>query len=105
MNTEDVDPLIEMSKLNNELNAVQRELSKKNAELIDLNEKYKKSLAEIKVLKSLIPICMWCRKIKDESNNWIELETYIKNNTDSSFSHGLCAECYAIHYPEFSNKK
>lgn len=58
------------------------------------------ALEEVKTLKALLPICMHCRKIRDEDGTWESLEHYISAHTDTQFSHGLCAECLEEHYPE-----
>lgn len=49
---------------------------------------------EVKQLQRLLPICMHCRKIRDEGNRWIQLEEYITNRTDTMFSHSFCPDCY-----------
>ncbi|MEP7015659.1 MAG: response regulator [Verrucomicrobiota bacterium] len=50
--------------------------------------------AEIRQLKELIPICVYCRKVRDEADYWEQVETYIQKETGSRFSHGACPECY-----------
>jgi phosphoserine phosphatase RsbU/P len=49
--------------------------------------------AEIRKLKELIPICSYCRKVRDEDDYWEQVETYIQKETGSRFSHGACPEC------------
>jgi CheY-like chemotaxis protein len=49
--------------------------------------------AEIRQLKELIPICVYCRKVRDEKDYWEQVETYIQKETGSRFSHGACPEC------------
>jgi PleD family two-component response regulator len=49
---------------------------------------------EIRQLKTLIPICMYCKKIRDDSDYWEQMEHYIHEHTGSDFSHGICPECY-----------
>jgi len=49
---------------------------------------------EIRQLKTLIPICMYCKKIRDDSDYWAQMENYIHEHTGSDFSHGICPECY-----------
>jgi len=49
--------------------------------------------AEIRQLKELIPICVYCRKVRDEEDYWEQVETYIQKETGSRFSHGACPEC------------
>lgn len=53
----------------------------------------KKALSEVKTIKGLIPICAKCRRIRDDDGAWSSLETYVRNNLDTDFSHGLCPEC------------
>lgn len=50
-------------------------------------------LSAVKVLSSLLPICSYCRKIRDSKNYWQSVEDYICRHTDSQFSHGICPEC------------
>ena len=53
----------------------------------------KQSLAEIKVLEGFLPICMNCKKIRNESGSWERLESYIGEHSTAQFSHGYCPEC------------
>lgn len=55
------------------------------------------SQAEVKRLSSLLPICMYCKKIRDERGQWQPLEGYITQHTQSKFSHGMCDDCDAVH--------
>src|ERR1700722_62151 len=48
---------------------------------------------EIRQLKDLIPICTYCRKIRNDGNYWQLVETYIKEQTGSNFTHGICPTC------------
>ena len=52
---------------------------------------------QIRQLKELIPICMYCKKVRDDSNYWQAVETYIAHHTGSSFSHGICPDCFEKH--------
>ena len=66
------------------------------------------ALAEIKTLKGFIPICAWCKRIRDDEGYWDQLEAYISKHTDAVFSHGLCPECaekYRAEIKELSNKR
>ncbi len=60
------------------------------------------ALAEIKTLKGLLPICSFCRKIRDDQGYWKQLETYFATHSDIEFSYSLCPECARRHYPEFN---
>ncbi len=48
---------------------------------------------KIKVLKGLIPICAWCRRVRDDDGYWQAVEDYIRENSEASFTHGICPEC------------
>jgi signal transduction histidine kinase len=52
-----------------------------------------KHLKEIKTLKGLIPMCAWCRKVHNHRGYWEKVEKYIEEQTDASFTHGICPEC------------
>jgi len=48
---------------------------------------------EVKVLSGLIPICAWCKKIRDDKGYWQQVETYITEHSEASFTHAICPEC------------
>jgi DNA-binding response OmpR family regulator len=50
--------------------------------------------SEVMQLESLLPICSYCRKIRDPNDRWHDIEAYISNHTETSFTHGICPECY-----------
>jgi sigma-B regulation protein RsbU (phosphoserine phosphatase) len=52
------------------------------------------TLAHVKQLEKLLPICMYCKKIRDEQNSWHQMESYISAHSNTEFSHGICADCY-----------
>lgn len=51
------------------------------------------ALAEVKHLKGMLPICGQCKKIRDSQGCWIDLESYISDHSDATFSHGVCPDC------------
>ena len=55
--------------------------------------------AELRTLKGIIPICMDCKKIRDEQGAWNELERYITGHSEAQFSHGICEKCTKENYP------
>ena len=63
-----------------------------------------KSLNEIRTLKGLVPICAWCRNIRDDKGYWKKVETYIEENTEASFTHGICPECLKKISPDLHEK-
>lgn len=55
----------------------------------------REALAEIKELRGLIPICAWCKKIRDDQGYWQQLEEYLLARSDVAFTHCICPECLA----------
>lgn len=53
------------------------------------------ALAEVRSLRELLPICSYCRMIRDEDDRWHRLDAYIARHTTTRFSHGICPDCYA----------
>jgi DNA-binding NtrC family response regulator len=51
------------------------------------------TLANVKVLRGLLPICAWCKKIRDDKGYWQQIEAYIHDHTEADFSHSICPEC------------
>lgn len=48
---------------------------------------------QVKTLRGLLPICAWCKKIRDDQGYWKALETYVESHSDATFTHGMCPEC------------
>ena len=59
-----------------------------------------KALAEVKTLSGLLPICCGCKKVRDDSGYWNQIETYIARHTDAAFSHGYCPDCIKVFYED-----
>ena len=55
---------------------------------------------EVQTLTGLLPICVFCKQIRDPDGEWQRLEAYITKRSEASFTHSLCAACEALHYPE-----
>ncbi len=51
------------------------------------------ALLEVRTLSGLLPICAWCRRIRDDQGYWKQLEDFIRQNSDADFTHGVCPEC------------
>ena len=62
-------------------------------------------LQEIKTLKSFLPICSTCKKIRDDKGYWHQVDTYIQERTNTLFSHSICPECEKKYYPQFFKDK
>lgn len=76
----------------------QKELEQDRDQLIFA---YRDALERVKTLKGFIPICSSCKKIRNDSGFWSQIEAYISEHSDAEFSHGLCPECAQKLYPEF----
>jgi two-component system, response regulator PdtaR len=58
------------------------------------------ALAEIKTLSGMLPICSYCKKIRDDKGYWNQIEAYIKDHSEALSSHSICQECARKHYPD-----
>jgi len=59
------------------------------------------ALEDIRVLRGLLPICVGCKRIRDDKGNWKDLEQFVEERSEAQFSHGLCEECMSRLYPEY----
>jgi hypothetical protein len=59
------------------------------------------TLAEVKELQGLLPICAACKKIRNDHGYWEHIESYLTQHSKAEFSHGMCPECAQRLYPEF----
>jgi hypothetical protein len=70
--------------------------------LVEERDKLQQMIAEIRTLRGFIPICSICKKIRDDAGYWQQLEKYIQEHSDATFSHGICPECLKKTYPELN---
>jgi phosphoserine phosphatase RsbU/P len=63
------------------------------AALADRVHQLEEALKQIKQLHDLLPMCAWCRKVRDDHNYWHQLESYLVQYVDARFTHGICPEC------------
>ena len=52
------------------------------------------ALAHVKRLQGLVPMCAWCKKVRDDQNYWRQVEEYVSERSEARFTHGICPECY-----------
>ena len=72
------------------------------AYLVARTARQTKELAQrVKQLEGILPICMFCKRIRDGQENWHPLEVYISQHSKANFSHGICADCAKKHYGEY----
>lgn len=72
------------------------------AEREKLIKELQDALTEVKTLWGILPICMYCKMIRDDEGAWTQLERYIRDHTDAEFSHGMCEPCAKKMFPELS---
>jgi sigma-B regulation protein RsbU (phosphoserine phosphatase) len=59
------------------------------------------ALTQVKQLKELLPICMFCKKIRDDNDYWHQIEVYLHQHTGTDFSHGICPDCFTRRHELF----
>jgi sigma-B regulation protein RsbU (phosphoserine phosphatase) len=62
--------------------------------LADRVNALEEAMARVKQLQGLLPICSYCKKIRDDQNYWQQVENYISKHSEAQFSHSICPECY-----------
>ncbi len=65
----------------------------------------KAALLKVKVLSGMLPICASCKKIRDDTGYWHQIESYITEHSETEFSHGVCPDCMEKLYPRYTKKK
>lgn len=88
-----------------ELIESQLQLVHHNQLLARMNQELTARMAEIKTLRGILPICSYCKKIKDDEGYWQAVDVYIQQHSEAEFSHGLCLECMAEHFPDAYRKR
>ena len=53
-----------------------------------------RALSRVQQLQGLLPICSYCKKVRDDQNYWQQVDSYISKHTKVEFSHGICPDCY-----------
>jgi len=71
---------------------------RKSKELEVVNKQLKEAIDTNKILQGLIPICAYCKKIRDDKGFWLQVEKYVEKHSGASFSHGICPECIKKHF-------
>ncbi len=58
------------------------------------------ALQNLKTLHGLLPICAWCKRIRDDQGYWSQVEAYIRTHTEAEFTHGICPACLETQRPK-----
>lgn len=61
--------------------------------------------ANLKTLSGLLPICSYCKGIRDDKGYWQRVEQFVRDHTEAEFTHGICPDCAKKHFPEFIKRK
>lgn len=93
-------PVILESDVIREFSRLNDDLINRNREIVRQKAALERARGEIKTLKNLLPICSYCKGIRDDQGYWSGIEAYIKSHTGTDFSHGICPECAQKHFPD-----
>ena len=69
-----------------------------------VNEKLEAAIKEIKTLQGILPICAYCKKIRNDRGYWDQLERYLTEHTDAMFSHAICPDCLKKEFPKIYDR-
>jgi len=89
----------EMATVFGDLAAVALMHSRNLDQLNEKNAMLEKTLAELKTLQGLIPMCANCKSVRDDQGFWSQVETYLSDHTNAMVSHSLCPQCVRRLYP------
>jgi methyl-accepting chemotaxis protein len=94
----------ELERINQQLRGEITERKQAEEDRDKLIARLKDALAKIKTLTGLLPICSICKRIRNDKQNWEQMEAYIRDHSEADFSHTICPECLKKSYPEFDVK-
>jgi hypothetical protein len=77
---------------------LEHELTRARDELQATLDSLRATTEEVKILEGLLPICSWCKKIRDQEGGWTKMEVYIRDHSQAEFSHGICPDCMREHF-------
>jgi GAF domain-containing protein len=69
-------------------------------ELRRVSARMAEALEKVKTLHGLLPICAWCKRIRDDQGYWSQVEAYVHEHTGADFTHGICPECLEKQRPK-----
>ena len=81
---------------------VGRRIIEMQAQMAEEVKQLRAALAHVKTLQGILPICAFCKKIRDDDDYWQQVEQYVTLHSDAVFSHAICPECLKKHYPEYA---
>ena len=81
------------------------DIRKLGKNLVTRNLELQEALRQIKLLQGVLPICSNCKRIRDDKNEWHQIEEYMSLHSEAEFSHGLCPDCARKLYPRLYGEK
>jgi PAS domain S-box-containing protein len=96
-NAGDITGFVHVSRDITERDRLEKEIADKVVQL-------ETSLARVKQLEGILPICTYCKKIRDETDKWHQMEEYISKHSEADFSHGICPECFTKKMSEIEDE-
>ncbi len=85
------------------INAGRRIIEMQNR-LLNHAKDLQNSLDHIETLQGILPICSFCKKVRDDKNYWQQVDDYIASHTNAQVTHSICPECMETHYPGIHKK-
>ncbi len=74
-------------------------------ELRRVSARLAEALDQVKTLQGLLPICAWCKRIRDDEGYWDQIEAYFHKHTGADFTHGICSQCLEKAHAEWEHKQ
>ncbi|HTI98009.1 MAG TPA: GAF domain-containing protein [Dongiaceae bacterium] len=74
-----------------------------NLELRRVSAKLADAVANVKTLAGMLPICAHCKRVRNDQGYWSQVEAYVTEHTDATFTHGLCPDCSEKMFPDLKN--
>lgn len=85
------------------MGALNQKIKRQRDELVKTNDELRNASKNVKILSGLLPICAFCKKIRNDEGYWSQIEQYIEKHSNAEFTHSLCPECMESKYPEDSD--
>lgn len=79
-----------------------RNLVEAHIQLAEKNRQLEDKIRQIQTLHGILPICSFCKRIRNDEGYWEQVEKYIKTHHGTDLTHSICPECAKTHYPEFT---
>jgi hypothetical protein len=74
-------------------------------ELRRISARLANALEQVKTLQELLPICAWCKRIRDDKGYWDQVEAYFHKHTGADFTHGICPQCLEKLHVKWKHKR